>query len=103
MSVRKTLLSVANQASGQDCGIASSQLFHCNIHHFVELGNGELQEVTFGILLYAGTVSGRKGLKTLTFMAGVDGFVTVTESRVFKAARAFFLIGKGAMVVYHLM
>jgi hypothetical protein len=36
-------------------------------------------------------------------MAGVDGPVTVTESRVFKAGGAFFLIGKGAMVVYHLI
>jgi|GEM_PF-6567468 len=39
----------------------------------------------------------------LFFQAGVDGPVTVTESRVFKAGGAFFLIGKGAMVVYHLI
>ena len=35
------------------------------------------EEVTFRILLYAGTVSGRKGLKTLIFEAGVDGFVAI--------------------------
>jgi len=39
----------------------------------------EYKEVTFGILLYAGTVSGRKGLKTLIFGAGVDGFVAIGD------------------------